>query len=53
MAARVAPREAEMLTLTAASGAMMLLLVAAAVTAVLLLTWNPEAGYASRDTSWP
>jgi hypothetical protein len=42
-----------MLTVTASSGAVVLMIVVATVGAVMLLLWNPEAGYASRETTWP
>jgi hypothetical protein len=42
-----------MLSVTATSGAVVLIIVVAAIGAVMLLMWNPEAGYASRETTWP
>jgi hypothetical protein len=39
--------------LSVTSGVVILIIVAAALSAVMLLMWNPETGYASRDTTWP
>jgi hypothetical protein len=40
-----------MLSIT--SGVVVLMIAGAAVIAVMLLMWNPEAGYASREITWP
>jgi hypothetical protein len=39
--------------LSVTSGAVILIIVVAALSAVMLLMWNPETGYTSRDTTWP
>jgi hypothetical protein len=48
-----APGRCVMLLVTASSSAVVLMIVLATAGAVMLLIWNPEAGYASRETTWP